>query len=116
MDTLKELMSVGGRVGLGVLSSTSKKTKVLKDGHKVTFSFPDRNQATSCDDDVILPIMANAEVVKFSATKEGTGNSISQQITGVVAAARAGHEDSITKLRQIATKTATTSTPATVES
>ena len=97
MTTLKELLDLGGKRRFGVFTSKVSRTMKLADGHTVTTSFD--GEVESCDDEIVLPAMAKRPEVSWAAKTDG--NRLSQKVAGIVAAARNGHEDSLTKVRSI---------------
>ena len=97
MDTLREVLALGGPKNFGVFSSKVSRTLPLADGHTTSTSFP--GQVFSCDDEVVLATMAKQGECNWSAKKDS--NRLSQKVSGLIAAARNGHEDSINKVRTI---------------
>ena len=106
-ETLGGILAIGGG-SYGVSASKVSLRMTLQDGHKVTTSFD--GVVTDCSDDNIKEAMATRGECKFKATKEN--GSLSQTVSGVVAAARNGHEPSLEKIRELKGALKPASTPA----
>ena len=98
MDTLKDVLAIGGPKRFGVFTSKVSHTRKLSDGHTTTTSFD--GFVDSCDDSTVLAAMSRQSEVSWGAKKDSS--RLTQKVSGILGAARNGHEDSLTKIRQIA--------------
>lgn len=109
-ETLKDILEIGPK-NFGVFGSKVSRTMKLADGHTITTSFD--GQVDDCGDEAVLPAMAARAEVTFAAKKDNS--RLSQKLSGVVAAARNGHGESLTWLEgQKAKKAAPAAKPIAV--